>query len=88
MGRYATREEEIDRMLRAKLFVDLFGVVRHAVRASVESYSLKKLEPFYGYERRTALVDASIALVRVQACMELNNFTGITDDLKKNGQRL
>lgn len=83
MGRYATREDEIDRMLRGKLFVDLYSVVRHAVRASVESYSIKKLEPFYGYERRTALADASIALVRVQACMELNNFGGITDDLKK-----
>jgi predicted RecB family nuclease len=28
MGRYATREDEIDRMLRARLFVDLFQVVR------------------------------------------------------------
>lgn len=83
MGRYATREEEIDRMLRAKLFVDLYGVVRHAVRASVESYSIKRLEQFYGYERRTPLADANIALVRVQACMELNNFPGITDDLRK-----
>ena len=30
MGRYATREEEIDRMLRAGLFVDLYQVVRHS----------------------------------------------------------
>jgi hypothetical protein len=29
MGRYASREEEIDRMLRSKLFVDLFAVVWH-----------------------------------------------------------
>ena len=34
MGRYATREEEIDRMLRAGLLVDLHGVVRGGVRAS------------------------------------------------------
>ena len=46
-GRYATRESEIDRMLRAGLFVDLYAVVRHAIRASVESYSIKKLEPLY-----------------------------------------
>ena len=51
MGRYASREEEVDRMLRAKLFVDLFAVVRHAVRAGVESYSIKNLEQFYGYQR-------------------------------------
>ena len=55
MGRYATREEEIDQMLRARLFVDLFSVVRHSVRASVESYSIKRLEPFYGFERQAAL---------------------------------
>jgi uncharacterized protein len=41
MGRYATREEEIDQMLRAGLFVDLYSIVRHSIRASVESYSIK-----------------------------------------------
>jgi predicted RecB family nuclease len=51
MGRYATREDEIDRMLRAYLLVDLHTVTRRAVRASVEHYSLKALEPFYGFER-------------------------------------
>jgi predicted RecB family nuclease len=61
MGRYATREEEIDRMLRAGLFVDLYQVVRHSLRASVESYSIKRLEPFYGFERQTPLTDANVA---------------------------
>ena len=42
MGRYATREDEIDQMLRAGLFVDLYQVVRRGVRASVESYSIKQ----------------------------------------------
>ena len=37
MGRYATREAEIDRMLRAELFVDLYAVVKHSLRASVET---------------------------------------------------
>ena len=46
-GRYATRENEIDEMLRAGLFVDLYAVIRHGIRASVESYSIKKLEPLY-----------------------------------------
>ena len=56
MGRYASREEEIDRMLRAKLFVDLYAVVRHALRAGVESYSIKQLEQFYGFKRDRRLV--------------------------------
>ena len=37
MSRYATREEEVDRLLRARVFVDLHRVVRQGLRASVES---------------------------------------------------
>src|SRR3954453_5917486 len=67
MGRYATREEELDRMLRAKLFVDLYQVVRHAIRAGVESYSIKRLESLYSFDRDTALADANDALAFLQA---------------------
>jgi predicted RecB family nuclease len=82
MGRYATREEEIDRMLRAKLFVDLFQVVRHAIRASVESYSIKQLEPFCGFERETSLADANIALANLQANLELDDIPSIAEETK------
>jgi len=71
MGRYATREDEIDRMLRAYLLVDLHTVTRRAVRASVEHYSLKALEPFYEFERKTPLEDARTALRQVQHALEL-----------------
>src|SRR5262249_27936446 len=47
MGRYATREAEIDRLLRAGLFVDLYAVVRQSVRAGIERYSIKDLEVFF-----------------------------------------
>jgi predicted RecB family nuclease len=47
MGLYGTREEEVDDLLRAKVLVDLFAVVRHALRASYASYSLKEIERFY-----------------------------------------
>ena len=80
MGRYASREEEIDRMLRAKLFVDLYAVVRRAIRASVESYSIKQLEALYGFERALGLPEANRALARVQACLELDQPAGITED--------
>src|SRR5713101_8653386 len=43
MGRYASREEEVDRLLRGKVFVDLYSVVRQSLRASVEKYSIKDL---------------------------------------------
>ena len=83
MGRYATREEEIDRMLRAGLLVDLHGVVRGGVRASVESYSLKELEQFHEFERAVALPDANRALAQVQACLEFADLGGLTDESRK-----
>ena len=47
MGKYATRADELDDMLRAEVFVDLYSVVRKGLRAGVDSYSIKRLEPFY-----------------------------------------
>ncbi len=82
MGRYATREEEIDRMLRAGLFVDLYQVVRHALRASVESYSIKRLEPFCGFTRAMPLADANVALANFQAHLELSDAPSIADETK------
>ncbi len=79
MGRYASRGEEIDFLLRSKRFVDLYGVVRNALRASVESYSIKKLEPLYGFTRDTKLSDANMALAKVQACLELGDLEFIDD---------
>ena len=46
-GRYDTRQAEVDRILRGKVLVDLYQVVRHAVLVSQEGYGLKKLEPLY-----------------------------------------
>ena len=79
MGRYATREDELDQLLRGKRFVDLFAVVRQGLRASVESYSIKRLEPLYGYERETSLPDANQALAQVQAFLELGDASDIGD---------
>ena len=74
MGRHATREAEIDRMLRAELFVDLHAVVKHSLRASVEKYSIKDLEPFYGFERAVDLKDARTNLRVVERALELEPF--------------
>ena len=81
MGRHATREEALDRLLRSKLFVDLYSVVRHGLRASVESYSIKRLEALYGFSRHISLPDANSSLAKVQACLELEDldFIGAED---------
>lgn len=77
IGRYATREGEIDDFLRRNLLVDLYSVVRNGLRAGVESYSIKKLEPIYGFVRDTSLPDANLALARLQARLELGDIDGI-----------
>ena len=83
MGRYATREDELDQLLRGKRFVDLFAVVRQGLRASVESYSIKRLEPLYGYVREASLPDANQALAQVQALLELGDASDIGDDERR-----
>jgi predicted RecB family nuclease len=83
MGRYATREDEIDRILRGGLFVDLYSVVKQSIRASVESYSIKSLEVFYAYERSVQLPEARRALAHMEGCLELNTATDITDAAKR-----
>jgi uncharacterized protein len=82
MGRHATREAEVDRMLRAGLFVDLYAIVKQSVRASVESYSIKDLEPFYGFTRDVSLGDARTNLRVVERALELSAVTAIPDEVR------
>ena len=82
MGRYGTREDEIDQMLRAKLFVDLYRVVRRALRASVESYSIKELEKFFDFRREVDLRDANSALYGLAVPLELGDPESIAEEHK------
>ena len=70
-GRHGTREEEVDRLLRGGVFVDLHRAVRQGIRASVESYSIKRLEPLYGYAREVDLRDAGSSIVEFETWLEL-----------------
>jgi predicted RecB family nuclease len=66
MGVYGTREAELDTLLRAQVFVDLYAVVRQAVRISQPSYSIKKLEPFYGMSRATDVKRGDDSIVKFE----------------------
>jgi uncharacterized protein len=72
MGRHATREDDVDRLLRGGALVDLHRVVRQSLRASVESYGLKHLEPIYGFTRSVDLRDAGSSIVAFEQWLELN----------------
>jgi uncharacterized protein len=63
MGEHATREAEIDGLLRAGALVDLYAVVRQSMRVSQESYALKKLEPLYMPPRETTIRDGASSIV-------------------------
>jgi uncharacterized protein len=71
-GRYATRETELDTILRAELFVDLYTIVRHSLRASVESYSIKELEQFYGLDREQDLRAATLSRRAIEWAIEMH----------------
>ncbi len=70
MGRYGTREDEVDRLLRAGTLVDLYHVVRQGIRASVESYSIKRLEKLYGFGREVDLRDAGSSIAAFEAWLQ------------------
>ncbi|TFV87405.1 TM0106 family RecB-like putative nuclease [Blastococcus sp. CT_GayMR16] len=54
-GGYGVREAELDQLLREERFVDLYPVVRQSMRISKESYSIKKVEAFYGRSHEGAV---------------------------------
>ncbi len=70
MGRFATREDEVDDLFRLGVFVDLYKVVRQGVQAGVESYSIKRLEPLCGYRRQVDLREATASLIGFEAALE------------------
>ena len=54
-ARHGFGEAEVDRLLAEGVFVDLYPIIKRAVRVGSRSYSIKKLEPLYmGDEVRTA----------------------------------
>jgi len=68
--RHATREAEVDRLFRDGVLVDLFRIVRQSVRASVESYSIKRLEPLYDLRREVDLRSAGSSIVQFETWLE------------------
>ncbi|MEO5814661.1 MAG: TM0106 family RecB-like putative nuclease [Gemmatimonadaceae bacterium] len=72
MGHYATREDELDAMLRGGRFVDLYAVVHQGIRAGIERYSIKNLEVLYGYTREVPLPDAGRRLKQFEYALALD----------------
>lgn len=67
---HGTREAELDAMLREGRFIDLYVVVREAVRTSEPGYSLKNIERFYRPEREGAVGTAADSIVAFERWLE------------------
>ena len=82
MGFYGTRERELDDLLRGQTFVDLFAVVRQTLRISQPSYSLKKLEPYYGMQRETGVRRGDDSIVMFETWLA-DGGQEILDDIER-----
>ncbi len=80
VSRYATREREMDWLMRGKRFIDLHAIIRQTIRAGVEHYSLKNLEPLFSFSRKTELHDAARAKRNVEHALELNRLIDVDSD--------
>jgi uncharacterized protein len=72
-GEHSTREAEIDDLLRREVLVDLYRVVKQALRASVPSYSIKEIEKLYGFERTAEVKGGDDSVVLFELWIEARN---------------
>lgn len=88
--RHGLGEDQLDDLLRAGVFVDLYATVRQSIRVAQPSYSIKKLEPLYmGDELRSAEgvtdgLDSVVQYHRFCAAREAGNdaeATRLLDDI-------
>jgi len=63
MSLHGTCEAEVDHLLRTGKLVDLYKVVKEAIRISEPSYSIKNLEVFYAGKREGELADGGTSIV-------------------------
>jgi uncharacterized protein len=63
MGKYGTREAEVDDLLRNGVFIDLYRVVRQGMLIGAPSYSLKKVERLYLPARAGDVQNAAASIV-------------------------
>lgn len=81
-SRHVTRVEPLNELLRAERFVDLYPIVRQAVRAGVESYSIKKLEQYYEFTRQITLLNVHEPLLAVEMALDAKAPDAITLEIR------
>jgi uncharacterized protein len=83
MTRYGTREREVDDLLRGEVLVDLYAIVRQSIAISQPSYSIKKLEPFYEFERTTDVKRGDDSIVMFETWRAEPERVDILEDIER-----
>jgi predicted RecB family nuclease len=70
MGLHATREDEVDHLLRSGVLIDLYAVMRQGVRVGQPNYSIKSIEAFYMDRRDTEVAEGGDSIVAFERFLE------------------
>jgi uncharacterized protein len=78
--RHATREDEVDDMLRGGLLVDLYTVVRQSIAVGQPSYSIKNLELYFGKRGDAGVKSGDQSILQFELWLAGRNDVGARDD--------
>ena len=67
MGEFGIKETKVDNLLRNKVFVDLYKVIKHSLCIGTEAYGLKKLEPLFRNTRINEVQSGQDSTVQYEA---------------------
>jgi uncharacterized protein len=82
MSLHGTREAAVDDLLREERLVNLYNVVREAIRISESGYSLKDLEVFYMLGRESAVTTAMASVVWYERWREIGD-ESLLEDIRR-----
>ena len=79
--RHVTREREVDTLVREDVLVDLYRVVRQSIVVGQPSYSIKKIEDFYGKRgHATSVTGGGESILRFDEWLTTRNDASLRDD--------
>jgi len=65
-----TAADQVDELLRDEVLVDLYAIVRHGLLAGTASYSIKSLEPLYGFGRGGEVTNAADSITAYEEWLD------------------
>ncbi|NQZ52429.1 MAG: TM0106 family RecB-like putative nuclease [Moritella sp.] len=72
MSRYGVCEYEVDQLLRNKVFIDLYKIVKGSILLGEPRYSIKNVEHLYRCKRETRVSNGSDSIVAYEQWRTLN----------------